>query len=190
MTSAMELYPFNYPKRTECNICYAEKWCLPCGVYNACDVYTCSECRIDTHYGNYNEDINEMDSHIYKCPYCCGKDTRNRLDTLIIYAHGILGDADEYDDGMEEYRGAVGRGECCIIPSGPPGIQKWRQEKIKKMYDDMTRDELLNEIYNISKMNKDLENALETVENVNKRLVSDFKTMKVSLGTLQNNIPY
>jgi len=131
------------PKRTECNICYAEKWCMPCGALNNCHVYTCDDCRGEYHRNDWVSGFNGVKDMPYKCPYCNCKDLKMRQQVLVRHAYCGFGGSDQQ---LEQYMKVIEDGDCCIYPSGVEGWHKYKKEKVRKRFSLMSKEDLIKEI--------------------------------------------
>jgi len=87
------------PKRTECNICCIERFCLPCSAFNNCDAYCCSTCAQRIYSLNPDSTIAGLK---FDCSFC--KCNHGKAETV----WGI-------DPAAEACSLAVMEGECCVM---------------------------------------------------------------------------
>lgn len=187
MTCAMQLYPFDltHPKRTECNICYEEKMCIPCGSSSNCDVYTCQECRVNHHREKHEEELNDPCGFIYKCPYCCKGDIKIETKTTII---NYYNDCDDFPQVNHAYHSAVENGDCCVFPSADVGWNKYEDEQETKKLMSMTKEQLIKEVKDYKTLFKaNYESRNEMMGRV-MELEQELKTVKEALATIHENI--
>ncbi len=183
MPTTTEHYPFNLnlSKKTEGKNCNGENWCIPCGCNNNCDVYTCEECRVNMHGMETGEDIDQLGEK-YKCSWCCCNDAKMEINTCITHFSELAGiEEDAYDFAVEE-------GECCVFPTRGKGYTKWEWEQMEKELNGKTKEELIKRLLDQESEMRDIIDACSTAHQRNQELTNKIKTLKVSLGTIQENL--
>jgi len=84
------------PKKTECIVCYQEKFISPCGANNNCGVYVCIDCKFDFDAAHNNSD-GIMNDNLFNCMIC--KKPEHKLSVVYRYhdhLHNFLLDEGEY----------------------------------------------------------------------------------------------
>ena len=54
-------------KKTECIVCYENKFMTPCGALNSCNVYVCDDCKYDNELKNSEEAVWGYNSRCIIC---------------------------------------------------------------------------------------------------------------------------